>query len=136
MKKQTGIQIDKSKALLIQFEDGEKSIREIESHIDNPSHHETEGDPGSFMGGNHITLERKFEKRANHQIDNFLKSVINEVKDSDELYIFGPAELKLKLRDRIEHDRNLSSKLRGVDTTDSMTLNQSVAKVRDFFAQK
>lgn len=135
MKKQTGIWIDGSKALVIALNEGQETVREIESEIENRVHHQHEGDKGSFMGSRHINNEKKFDERRNHQVDHFLTKVISEVKDSDELYLMGPAEIKTRLKTRIEADHLLSPKLKGFETADHMTLNQCVEKVKKFYTK-
>lgn len=132
-KKQTGIWIDSSKAIIVKLSDGKENITEIESDIENHIYHEKEGDKGTFMGDWHINNEKKFDERKKHQINRFLKNVVEQIRQDDELYVFGPSEIKLKLKSVIENTNHLSSKLKSVETSDSMTLNQVIAKVKDFY---
>lgn len=62
MKKQTGIWIDSSKALIVKISGGKENIIEIKSDIENRIYQEKEGDKGSFMGSRHINNEKKFEE--------------------------------------------------------------------------
>ena len=133
MKKKTGIWIDSSKAIIVTLSEGKENITEIKSDIENRIYHEKEGDQGSFMGSRHLNNEKKFEERKRRQVDSFLKNVIGQIKQNDELYILGPAEIKLKLKALIEDNNQLLSKLKSVETVDSMTLNQLVAKVKSFY---
>ena len=134
MKKQTGIWIDTSKAIVVTFTDGKRQITEIESDIENRIYHEKEGDKGTFMGSRHINNEKKFGERKKHQFDHFIKDVLLHVKESDELYVFGPAETKLKLKRKINDGKmGAARKLQSVETADSMTMNQVVAKVKKFY---
>ncbi|MBP6335203.1 MAG: hypothetical protein KA444_06990 [Bacteroidia bacterium] len=133
MKTQTGIWIDSSKAIIVSLAEGKENITEIKSDIENRIYHENEGDKGSFMGSHHLNNEKKFEERKRHQIDSFIKNIFEQIKQDDELYLFGPAEIKLKLKTLIENNKQLSPKLMSTETSDSMTLNQVVAKVRNFY---
>ncbi len=133
MKKQTGIWIDSSRAIVVSLTDGKEVVNEIESNVENSVHHKGEGEKGSFMGTSHVNHERKFDERKNQQIDNFLDEVSGQFKLADEVYVFGPAEIKVKLQQKIEANSELSHKLKKVETSDSMTMNQVVAKVKDFF---
>jgi hypothetical protein len=135
MKKQIGVWIDTSKAILVTLSGGKENITEIVSEVENRVHHENEGDKGSFTGSRHINHEKKFDERKNNQIDSFMKDVLEQIKNSDEVYIFGPAEMKMKLKQKIEHDKTLSPKLNAVETADSMTLNQVVSQVKEFFQE-
>ena len=134
MKKQTGVWIDSSKAIIVKLVNGKESTIEIESEIENRVHHQGDGDKGSFMGSRHINNEKKFDERKKQQIDTFLKNVIEQIKKDDELYVFGPAEIKLKLKALIEDDHQLSSKLKSIESSDSMTHNQVVAKTKKFYS--
>jgi len=134
MKKQTGIWIDTSKAIIVTFTDGKEHIIEIESDIENRIYHEKEGDKGAIMGSHHLNNERTFDERKEHQYDHFLNDVLSHIKESDELYVFGPSETKIKLKQKIDDGKTIpDNKLKSVETADSMTLNQVVAKVKKFY---
>ncbi len=134
MKKQTGIWIDSKKAIVVTISKGEEVIFEIESDLENSIYHENEGDKGTFMGGQHVNNEGKFDERKKNQTGAYVKKVVDQVKQDDEIYIFGPAEMKLELKKEFEGNKQLASKLIGVETADSMTMNQVVAKVKSFYA--
>ena len=134
MKKQTGIWIDTSKAIIVSLHDGKDHMKEIESDIENSVYHEKEGNKGTFSGSHHSDSETKFTERRKNQMNNFLKDVINQVKDADELYIFGPAEVKTKLQKKILDKYSAeASKLKSVETAEQMTPNQIIAKVKQFY---
>lgn len=64
----------------------------------------------------------------------YLKSVMNYIKKSDYLYIFGPRKTKTKLEQKIHDDKSLEKiNLKAVETSDNMTLNEIVDKVKDFY---
>jgi len=134
MKKQTGIWIDTSKAIIVTFTDDKEHITEIESDIENRVYHEKEGDKGAIMGSHHLNNERTFDERKEHQFDHFLKDVLSHIKESDELYVFDPSETKIKLKQKINDGKTIpDNKLKSVETADSMTLNQVIAKVKKFY---
>jgi hypothetical protein len=133
MKKQTGIWIDSTKAIFVTLAGGKETVSEIESDVESHVHHNGEGDSGTFMGTSHLNHERKFEERKKHQFDHFIKEVLDKVHDHDEIYVFGPAETKLLLKEGLSEHHELSGKLKSCETSDSMTMNQVVAKVKDFF---
>jgi len=134
MKTQTGIWIDGSKAIIVDLREGKEHVSQIEAEIENRIHHFDEGQKGSFMGGAHINHEKTFDERKKHQIDDYLKDVMNKVSQSDEIYIFGPGEIKSVLNKHFQENHLLASKVKSVDTADSMTDNQIIAKVVDFYS--
>jgi hypothetical protein len=133
MKKQTGIWLDSSKAIVVTLSGTEENVKEIQSDIENRIHHDSEGDQGTFMGQHHLSQERKFDERKRHQIENYVKRIIESIRNDDELYVFGPSEIKLRLKSMIEEDKQISTRLKSVETSDKMTLNQVIAKVKDFY---
>ena len=133
MKTQTGIWIDGSKAIIISLVEDIETVLELPANIENRVHHRHEGDHGTFMGNHHINNEQKFEERKKHQTEFFLNKVMNEIGSSDEIYIMGPSEMKSHLKTKIEEDKHMHSKLKGVEAADHLTLNQCVARVKNFF---
>jgi hypothetical protein len=135
MEKQTGIWIDTSKAIIVTLEgQKEERIIEIDSDVENNVYHNKEGDKGTFSGSNHGDSETKFDNRREEQFNSFLRDVVSMVKGSDNLYIFGPAETKIKLEHKIRNEKSYDiKKLKAVETAENMTLNQIVAQVKDFY---
>ena len=135
MEKQVGIWIDTKKAIIVTLEgQKEERIIEINSDVENNVYHNKEGDKGTFSGSHQGDSETKFDNRRKEQYDYYLKDVVSIVKGADYLYIFGPGETKTKLEQRIRDEKSLSKiNLKAVETSDSMTLNQIVAQVKDFY---
>lgn len=136
MKRQTGIWIDSSKAIIVSLNGKKESITEIDSTIENKSYPNREGNKGTFSGSHHSASETQLNNRKKEQTNYFMDSIIDYIKRSDELYVFGPASAKTELKKRIQTEKIIApDKLKGVDTSDKLTINQIVAKVRDFYAQ-
>ena len=55
------------------------------------------------------------------------------VKGADELFVFGPAEAKIRLEQKIHDEKLFTHKLKAVETADKMTVNEIVAKVKKFY---
>jgi hypothetical protein len=135
MEKLVGVWIDTKKAIIVTLEgQKEEKIKEINSDVENRIYHDKEGDKGTFFGERHGDNETKFDNRIDNQMDSYLDAVLDYIKGSDFLYVFGPAEAKTKLEQRINDIKALDKiKLKAVETADSMTLNQVVAQVKDFY---
>ena len=135
MEKQVGIWIDSKKAIIVAL-DGKKEerITEIDSDVENSVYHNKEGYKGTFSGSHHSDSETKFDNRKKEEQNYYLKSVMNYIKGSDYLYIFGPGETKTKLEQKIRDEKLLGKTiLKAVETSDNMTVNEIVAKVKDFY---
>ena len=135
MEKQVGIWIDTKKAIIVTLEGHkEEKITEIDSEVENRIYHNQESNKETFTGTRHGDSETKFDNRKKEQMGYYLEAVINQIKKSDYLYIFGPAGTKLKLEQKIRDEKSLSKiKLKAVETADKMTLNEIVAQVKDFY---
>jgi hypothetical protein len=135
MKKKTGIWIDHKKAIIVSLNGEKENIIEIESNIENAVYHDKEGNKGTFSGSHHGNSETKFDERKKNQLNDFLKEVIAKIKETDELFVFGPAETKTKLEQKIYSEKSFDiSKLKSVATANSnMSLNQIIAMVKEFY---
>jgi len=132
MKKQTGIWMDKSKAIVVTFNGGKHSIKTIQSQMDD-RYNTGDNESGSWMGGQHLSDENKINERLKHRLELFFNEISSLIDDVHELYLFGPADTKTKFKNRLNSKKKLSFELLKVETADSMTDNQIVAKVRSFY---
>ncbi|KAB1155582.1 hypothetical protein [Flavobacterium luteum] len=129
-KKQTGVWIDSSEAVIITLFDGGENVTEIKSGI----YYDDEIDKGASSRYGQEAHHYKYGKQNNNQLDHFLDNVISQVKESDELFIFGPAETKTKLHQKI-YDEHLIDyrKLKSVQATNKMTPSEILANVKEFY---
>jgi len=138
MKTKIGIWIDQSKAIIVSINKGKEDIIQIESSINDKYESDFDGDKGSFKGQQHISNERKNEAKNDAKFNIYLREVASNVELANEIYLFGPAGAKNDLHKVLEEYSNrFKYTLNTIETTDSMTLNQVVAKVKAFYdAQK
>ncbi len=133
MKKQTGIWLDKEKAIIINLSEGKHTIKYLESNITIRERIPGEGKKFGRFGGQFLSLENKKKNRIKKQTAKYLKKIVFEIKNSDEIVLFGPAEMKTDLEKMILENSKISSKLLAVRTADSMTENQLVAWVKEYY---
>lgn len=133
MKKETGIWIDKRTAYIITLGDDGESLQTISSSIEefNP----TGGSGTRFKGGpQDVVQDGKFTEREKQQEKRFFQSIIDSIADSDQIVIFGPAEMGKKLNSELSSSKpKIFEKVSEVKSADSMTENQMKAWVRDYF---
>ncbi len=129
---QIGIWLDYKEANIITKKDDDISIKTFPSNID----------PGKPKGGHRSKVpygpmdkisEGKHLEKRKQQLDAFFKTICDEVMKCDEVFIMGPAEAKIGLRKYMSKYRDLFSKLQDVQTADSITENQKVEKVKNFY---
>lgn len=133
MIKQTGIWLDKEKAIIISLFEEKHTIKHIDSKIEGRERFEGEGKKYGRFGGQFLSMENKKKNRLKKQSVEYLKRIIPEIKNSDKIVLFGPAEMKTELEKLILKDHNLKDRLMAVKIADSMTENQLVAWVKKFY---
>ncbi len=133
MKNNIGIWIDTHKAVVIRFSNGEHTVKTIESHIDTKVRTPEESKKYGRFGGHYLTYKKNWENEKLEQTNLFLKILLKEIEDCDAVVLFGPSIMKTIFEKEIKNDLTLIGKLAGVFDTNSMTENQMVAWVKDFF---
>jgi len=131
--KNTGIWLDKAKALIVTIENGKESINTIMSNLEDYNIH---GGSGTrFKGGpQDVVQDNRYLEREKNQLKDYFKNIVSEIKNTDTLVIFGPAEANEKFAKELQENyKDLSAKVIAVKKADSMTDNQVKAWVREFF---
>ena len=136
MKKNIGIWIDTSQAVIVQLLNGELTIKTIESNIDTRERIPGESKKYGRFGGQYLTYEKNRENKKIAQTNQFLKILLQEIENCEAIVIFGPSIMKTIFEKEIKNNLNAIHKLVGVFDADSMTENQVVAWVKNFYKNK
>ena len=127
-----GIWLDNHKAYIVYINNGNTNMIRIDSDVEDYRIHGGSAAPSPF-GSQNAVSEKRFLERKKQQLNSFFNEVIEKIEACDEIYICGPAEAKKGLNKEIEKKFRLKSRVARVETCDSMTENQIVAKVKSFF---
>jgi len=133
MKKNIGIWIDSNQAVVVKLSNNTHSLKKIESNIDSRERVAGESKKYGRFGGQYITYEKNRNNRRNEQTNLFFKDLIKELDNCNSVVLFGPSRMKTLFEKEINSNRQISDKLAGVYNTDSITDNQIVAWVKDFY---
>jgi len=133
METKTGVWIDLNKAIIVKLNKNEASKTTLNSGIESKVREEGEKNDSGRFGKQFIAPEKTREHKLHHKVNDYLKKVITEITDSDELVIFGPANMKTELQKKIGQDSKAKSLSPEVVTADSMTENQTVAWVKKYY---
>lgn len=136
MKKQTGIWIDTKKAVIISLTENNQDVKTIHSSIEARERIPGETRAFSRFGFQFLDFDKKKKKRLANEKRQYLKKVIAEIKDATEIALFGPAGMKIELEKIIQDDAVLASRIKAVETADSMTDNQMAASVKNHYYHK
>ena len=104
MKKQTGIWLDKEKAVVITLNDHGYNLKIIESEIETRERYDGEKKKFGRFGSQFLNEETKKKRRVEEQTNKYLRRIFNDVKHVNEIVLFGPASLKRKLSELIKSD--------------------------------
>lgn len=136
-RKQIGIWLDFKEAVLVTIDPAQSKtpeVKKVQSNIDwgVPKG----GSRSKAPWGPHMAVnEKAFLARRKKEEKTYFETILSALEpDTDALMIFGPAEAKLGLEKLIQKNKRLQQRLKAVQTADSMTQNQIVATVRDYFA--
>ena len=132
MKKQIGIWLDFKEAFIIEIIVETPQVTKVDSNIEftHPGGGARSKTPWGPMDK---ISESKLLDRKTQQTASYFNRIIDEIKDSDEVIVFGPAEAKIGLLKKIESSKNNRFRISGMIPTDVMTKNQKIAFVRDYF---
>lgn len=136
MKNNIGIWIDTHQAVVIKFSNGEHTVKTVDSSIDTRVRTPGESKKYGRFGGQYLTYEKNNEIKKIGQTNQFIKILLNEIEDCDALVLFGPSIMKTIFEKEIKNNLILIGKLVEVFDADSMTENQMVAWVKDFYKNK
>jgi hypothetical protein len=133
MKTQTGVWLDKEKAMIINLSGGKHTIKTIDSNVDTRERYPGETKRFGRFGGQFLSMENKKKNRLKKQTTKYLKTIMAEIENSDEIVLFGPAGIKIELKKMISENKKMSHKPLKEESADSMSENQMVAWVKGYY---
>lgn len=131
--KHIGIWIDKSEAKIITLENGKERLETVKSEVEDFN---IGGGSGTSQKGGpqDVVQDSRYLEREKHQLRDFFDNLVKYIEVADVVVIFGPAEAGIKFKKELEVKHHLLvSKVKAVERADSMTENQLIAWVRDYF---
>jgi stalled ribosome rescue protein Dom34 len=130
MKKNIGLWIDQREAVIVVLSDKGTQITRIKSAAEKQIR---------FAGGSRKdglqTTETIRSRKLDTQLGKYFDDIVAHIRDAEMIQIFGPGAAKNELMKRLEKD-GLKERIVEVETMDTMTDNQIVAKVQDRFLTK
>ena len=134
MSNKIGIWIDHRKAVIVNLSNGEHNVQIIPSNIEKRVRAAGGSRTGNTpWGPQDIVAEDQIFRKYLHHLDSYYDKLIDIIKDSDAIFIFGPGRAKIELVKKINKSKALIKKLVNTETTDKLTDRQIVAKVKKFF---
>jgi stalled ribosome rescue protein Dom34 len=123
MKSQVGLWIDHRETVIVTLID---DIEEIERIVSNVEEFVSDADAP------HSSKQDRHSKRVDAQLGKYYGKLINVIHNAGSILIFGPGEAKYEFQKKLQR-RGLSEHIAAIETSDSMTEAQIIAKVRQYF---
>ncbi len=128
-----GIWIDHNKAVIV-FASGDRvTTTTLESETGRPARHSDRAGGPTREGDGHGGGGKGHEGRHGQLLDRYYDEVIRLLAWPEAVLIFGPGEAKLQLKQRISRSRGLCDRVVGIETTDTLTDPQIIAKVKEHY---
>jgi stalled ribosome rescue protein Dom34 len=128
----TGIWIDTKKAVVVHINNSEAKAKVIESGVE-LIREEGEGKQFGRFGEQYLDHEKAKESKLKKHVNDYLNEVVDELKSTKDLVIFGPAHMKKELHKKLSDDKSKTDLYVAVETADSMTDNQIIAWAKEYF---
>lgn len=131
--KKVGIWLDQKEANIITLENDSFQLKSIYSDIETRERFDGESKIFGRFGDQYLNNEKTKENKIKDLTQKYLNEIINELKNIEEVMLFGPAQTKIILEKMIANDHYLVHHLKDVITTANMSKNQKVAYVKKYF---
>lgn len=133
--KLAGVWIDSKKAVVSILNGEDASIDVLESGIEGNERIDGEGRPEGRFGGQFVVDEQADEARRKDAERKFVAEVLENVRDADQLLIFGPSHMKHEMENAVRDLPPPAPNIRAVENADSMTDNQVAEYVRNYYGR-
>ncbi|MBE9196396.1 MULTISPECIES: hypothetical protein [Synechocystis] len=133
MSNQLGLWIDHKKAVIVSIAETEEKIKEILSDVETQPRRSGDSPMKGSYEALQVPADDSQQNTLTQDFNTYYDELIDYIRNAESIFIFGPSSAKNELKQCLEAN-NLGAKVIGMETSDSMTNPQIVAKVRDFFA--
>ena len=134
MTNKLGLWIDHKKAVIVSITKAGEKIKELLSEVETQPRRSGNSPLEGTYEAIQVPADDSQQKTLTKDFKAYYDEVISCIGDAKSIFIFGPSSAKDELKKRLD-ENNLGAKVVGIETSDSMTNPQIVAKVRQIFAE-
>lgn len=133
MTTRAGIWIDQRDAILVQLSDADRAetVTHFRSEAEKQARRSGDRTTGAFEPLN-VEADDTRDRKFTADLAQYFDAIATQLTNIDQLLIVGPGEAKVHFRKHLESGYRSPQSV-AVETTDRLTDNQVVAKVKDFF---
>lgn len=128
-----GVWIDHKKAVIVTASAESVTARTLESEVGPHARYAGKAGYPTPDGAQDGRGEKNYEERHGQRLDRYYDEVIARLGQPEALFIFGPGEAKLQLKERLKRSKLLSERIVGIETSDKLTDRQIMAKVKEHY---
>ena len=132
MKREVGIWIDPSKAVIVTIINEKQQIQEIKSNFEKKNLVSNNKTSKTKSKSPESIVEDGRDRQTYNAPDRYYEAVISFIRDAQTILIFGPGEAKTELEECLKREK-LGERIVGVVSANKMTDPQIAAKVRNHF---
>ncbi len=132
MKREVGLWIDHTKAIIVTVTGEKEETTRVRSNIEKHVHFSGGSYANPLYGTCSLSGEGKLGLKFTSCLNTYYDSVISQIRRADSIWIFGPGNAKGELEKHLQGDQ-LNAHIVGIDAAEKMTDRQIAAKVRQHF---
>ncbi|MCW5515764.1 hypothetical protein [Muriicola sp. Z0-33] len=132
--KKIGIWLDKKTAYIVTIIGEEATMETLDSELE---FFNVRGGSRSKTrwGPQQVVQDSRYLEREKHQLKKYFTEIVEKIRDAHAVVIFGPGQTGQQLEKEIaEHHHEFAPRIVKVEKANSMSDNQIVAWVREFFS--
>ncbi len=132
MKKIAGLWIDHRKALIMVVTDKREEVKLVVSRVEKQPRRSGDSPFSGSYESQTVPADDIRERKFSGDLGIYYDAVIECIRYSDSILIFGPGEAKAELKKRLIRHR-LGERIVRIETADKMTDRQVAVKIRQYF---
>ncbi len=132
MKRDVGLWIDHTKAVIVTVSGEKEETRQVRSNIEKHVHFSGGSSANPLYGTCSLSGEGKLGPRFSSCLNTYYDGVVSLIRHADSIWIFGPGDAKGELEKHLQGDQ-LNTHIVGIEPAEKMTDRQIAAKVRQHY---
>lgn len=134
MSTKVGLWIDHRKSIIVSMSKQGEEIKEIISDVEKQPRRSGDSPLKGTYETVQVPADDRLQKAFTGNLNIYYDKVIASIGSAESILIFGPSTAKDELKELLK-EKNLDSRIVGVETVDKMTDHQIAAKARQYFAK-
>lgn len=134
MSNKLGLWIDHKKAVIVSINQTGEKIKEIPSEVETQPRRSGDSPLNTIYEALKVPADDSHQRTLTQDLNIYYDEVISYIREAKSIFLFGPSSAKDQLKERLDR-HNLGAKVVGIETSDSMTNSQIIAKVRQVFTE-